>query len=365
MTARPLPAILLTLVLACTHSESFPTGGYNVGPASAGPDVQLTFSGNQNYWPVLTEDGSGVLYAFIDPAASRIPSHRCIGLLPVAGGTRFWQWCDNRADQRDSSSSFGAFALGSDGRLLYVESVVPAGFPFQAPQAALWLADSAAPFRRRALVTLPVVVADSTISWFADLEWTGPNTFIGLGQQFVLAPHGVSSAVDSVFRAEVLVRGTIDDQGAALAAVPGTAGATGYSIAEDGASIIVTQIDNTNLLKVPAAGGAPQIVGPATPRAGVQLLGVSCRGTTCITAVGPARLSPVSGSTLIVGSGPFELRSISLVTGAATTVLSRSDVLSSPQLLPSGDVIAQTGAGYGRLQTFSSSFQTLHLYKNK
>ena len=189
MIMRPLSAIPFLLVVACTHSDAFPTGGYQAGPSSSGPDVLLTFSADQNYWPVLTEDGSGVLYAFMDPAASRIPSHRCIGLLPVAGGTRFWQWCDNRGTQRDSSNSFTAFALGSDGRLLYVESVVPSGFPFQTQQIALWLADSASPFRRRALATLPVVVGDSVVNWFADLPWTGPNTFVGLGQRYLPAPR--------------------------------------------------------------------------------------------------------------------------------------------------------------------------------
>jgi hypothetical protein len=356
--------LLAALAMACGHSEAFDSSRPDVGPSSTGPDVLLTFSSNQNYWPILTEDGSGVLYAFIDPAASVIPSHRCIGLLPVAGGTRFWQWCDNRGTQRDSSNSFTAFALGSDGRLLYVETTVPKAFPFQTQQVALWLADSASPFRRRVLTTLPVTVGDSLITWFADMAWTGPNTFLAVGQQYL--PQGNSDGtIDSVFRAEQLVRGTITDQGAALVAVPGTAGATGYSLAEGGASIVFTQIDNVNLMKVPAAGGVPVIVGPVTPRAGVQLLGASCRGTTCIAAVGPARLSPLTGTRQLAGSGPFELRSVSLVTGAATTILSRSQVLSSPLLLASGDVVAQVGAGNGHFGTMGSigSFQTLHLYK--
>jgi len=360
MTRRPFSAILFLLALGCTHSEAFPTGGYQAGPSSDFPDVLLTFSADQNYWPVLTEDGSGILYAFIDPAASRIPSHRCIGLLPVAGGTRYWQWCDNRATQRDSSSSFAAFALGADGRLLYVESVVPNGFPFQTQQVALWLADSASPFRRRSLVTLPVVVGDSTINWLADLQWTGPSTFIGLGQKYL---PDAGPPLDSVFSGQIIVRGTITDQGAVLAAVPGTAGATSYALAEGGLSIIFTRIDNTNLLKVPADGGVPEIAASTTARTGVQLFGISCRNSTCVTAVGPARLSALTGSTEAVGSGPFELLSVSLSTGTASTVLSRSQVLSSPLLLPSGDVIAQVGAGYGRLQTNNSAAQTLHLYK--
>ena len=251
-------ALLLVVASGCGHSEPFNSAPTDVGPSGSGSDVTLTLNPEQNYWPTLTGDSSAILYAFIDISVGGIGGrHRCMGAIPVAGGTRFWQWCDTRATQNDSSSSFAAFALGDDGRLLYVESVVPRLFPFQVPVTTVWLADSAAPFRRRALITLPVVIADSTISWLADLEWTGPNTFIGLGQQFVLAPHGISSAVDSVFRGEVVVRGAINDQGATLVAVPGTAGATGYSIAEDGASIVFTELDNANLMKVPAAGGVP------------------------------------------------------------------------------------------------------------
>ena len=148
--------------------------------------------------------------------------------------------------------------------------------------------------------------------------------------------------------------------------MPGTAGATGYSLAEGGASIVFTQIDDVNLMKVPAAGGVPTIIGPVTPRTGVQLLGVSCRRTTCVVALGPARLSPLTGTRQLAGSGPFELRRVDLVTGAATTVLSRSQVLSSPLLLASGDVVAQVGAGNGRFGSIGApagSFQTLHLYK--
>jgi hypothetical protein len=250
--------------------------------------------------------------------------------------------------------------MGRDGRLLYVEIVTPRLFPFQTPDTKVWLADSSAPFRRRLLVTLPVVIGDSTINWFADLTWTGPNTFIGLGQQYL--PEA-GPPIDSVYRGQFVVRGAINDQGAVLTAVAGTAGATSFSLAEDGASIIFTRIDNTNLLKVPADGGVPEIAASATARTGVQLFGISCRNSTCVTAVGPARLSALTGSTEAVGSGPFELLSVALATGTASTVLSRSQVLSSPLLLRSGDVIAQLGAGYGRLQTNNSGAQALHLYK--
>ncbi|MGH7593231.1 MAG: hypothetical protein ACRELE_05205, partial [Gemmatimonadales bacterium] len=185
-SSRFVPLTLTIVLLAsCSHSDAFDNAAPKVGPAGFGGDIQLTFNTDQNYWPIATEDGGGILYAFVDVSQAGGATHRCMGLMPVAGGTRAWQWCDTRAAVGDSSTSFPAFALGSDGRLLYAEATAPRLFPFEGPFVTLWLADSATPFRRRALVTLPVTLADSTVSWLADLRWTGPNTFVALGQRFV------------------------------------------------------------------------------------------------------------------------------------------------------------------------------------
>src|SRR5579862_9420510 len=105
------------MLLACTHSDAFITPGQAVGPFTSGADVQLTLNPDQDYWPTWTADGRGILYSFVDPGSTFL--HRCMGLLPAAGGSRLWQWCDNRATQLDSSSSFTAYALSSSGALLY------------------------------------------------------------------------------------------------------------------------------------------------------------------------------------------------------------------------------------------------------
>ncbi|MGH7594303.1 MAG: hypothetical protein ACRELE_10705, partial [Gemmatimonadales bacterium] len=165
------------------------------------------------------------------------------------------------------------------------------------------------------------------------------------------------------FLGETVVQGSIDGAGATLAAVPGTVGASGYALAENGASIVFTQRDNVNLMKVPSAGGTPVVVGPVTPRTGVQLLGVSCQGAGCVVALGPA---PLFLSPVVPAKGsPYELRSVSLATGATSTVLSLSNPgLSSPVYLASGDVVVQEGPGLGRLQTSNSQLNTLHLFRN-
>lgn len=369
MRVRAPAATLAVLLAACSHTEPLTSSGTVIGPASPGPDILLTYNPEQDYWPAWTEDGSGILYAFIDASRNAIDAsaHRCVGLMPAAGGTRFWQWCDSRATEVDSLTSIPAYALGADGRLLYLESTNLRTTPFAPPHTVLWLADSAEPQRRRALVTFPVTVGDSSVNWLSDLQWTGPNSFLGLAERIEFAGHCACTPVapiDSIFIGEVMVRGAIGAGGATLEPVAGTVGATAWSLAEDGESIVFTQRDNVNLMKVPATGGVAVEI-PATSRTGVQLFGVSCRSSTCIVGVDPVTLwRPLADAFASINGDASELRSVSLADGQATTILSRSGagVLSSPLLAASGDVIVQTGRTFGHLQTFDSTLSDLHLY---
>ena len=369
MRGHWLRSTVTLFLLGCGHTDSFVSPASTLGPSSAGPDVLLTFTAGQNYWPSWTEDGAGILYAFVDDSQALLNgSHRCMGLLPAEGGTRLWEWCDNRAVMRDSLTSFPAFALGADGRLLYVESAGVRSLALVPSETTLWLADSAYPFRRRAVTTLPVIIGDSTISWFADLEWTGPSTFIGLGQRYVPAACICPRGLDSVFYGEMVVHGTISSQATSLLPVDGTAGATSYAMAENGSTIVFTQRNTTNLLKVPAVGGAPVIAAVVTSASGVQLLGVSCKGSMCIVAVGPVTLwaaaAPGPATDPSINLGTAELRLVSLTTGESLPLLSRtSGLLSSPLISrTSGDVVVQLGQMMGHLQTFDAP-SDLHLYK--
>jgi hypothetical protein len=365
--------------MGCTHSDSFTTRTYVVGPFSDGPDVPLTLNSDQDYWPTWTSDGRGILYAFVDATRPDSVSYgkRCMGILPAIGGTRLWQWCDDRAALFDSLSSFPAYALDAGGQLLYAESTIDRRLAFTHGNLKLWLADTLHPYRRRNLLTFPVTVGDSVADWLADVAWTGTNTFTGLAQNFLIASHctGAEGApkcapiiVDTMFFGELVVRGTINANGATLTAVPGTAGATTYAPAEGGASIVFTTRNSTTLWRVPAAGGTPVAVGAVTSVPGMKLVGVSCKGITCIVAVAP--LTPwapvIPGPKIDVAKidpGVTELRTISLVSGATTVVYSKnSGVLSCPAISPvSGDVVVEYGLNMGHLQTWTSSSADLHL----
>ena len=366
-TAKPRWALVAAaLVVGCNHSDAFVSPPTPVGPFNTGPDVRLTFNSDQDYWPTWTEDGRGILYSYVDAAPGA--QHRCLGLLPAGGGSRSWELCDNRATQTDSVNSFIAYALGPDGRLLYVEAVARAGVQSTTPaETALWLADSATPFQRRMLLTLPTVAGTVPVSWIADINWTGPTTFIALAQDFSILGQCKCGLLDSIYNGEAVVRGTITESGATLQAVPGTGGATSYSLAESGASIVFTLRDDRRLFKVPATGGAATSVGVISPNGAAELLGVSCKGSTCVVAADPLTLSAVTPGGLTfpaIAPGATELRAISLTTGIVQVLLTSTALFATPRISPvTGDVVAQVGGAFGHLQTFSSAASDLHLYR--
>jgi hypothetical protein len=387
--ATPIARIALTALSmqACTgHTDPFQSDPSDVGPQpTVGGAIRITFNGEQDYWPVLAEDSTVVLYAFVDSTVANQPvafGHRCIGALPAVGGTRFWQWCDNRTTLIDSMASFPAFALGRDGRLLYVEATATPAHPLD-PQSSLWLADSVKPFVRRELMHFPFPVGDSSANWISAVQWTGPATFIGLAQDEVPMLHCPGCTVcDSLFFGLGVVIGTTAGTGS-VALIGGTQGATSYSVANRGTSVAFTRRNDGHLFTVPIGGGTATAAAVVSTDPASQLLGVSCRGVLCVVATGTVQLSELSAATIRAGaqfreqatgcgtdarittfpnrinSGPFDLRSVNLTTGAVTLlaspVLPAPQIYSMPVLLASGDVVVQVGSSMGPLQTLSAS----------
>lgn len=364
-TWHPRAVIAVLLALAgCGHSGSFADQAPALGPAAGSPPVRLTFNPEQDYWPAWTEDGRGILYAFVNTGAA---NHRCVGLLPASGGQRVWEMCDNRASLEDSLSSFTGYALRSDGRLLYVEAVASQQQPSTPIETALWLADSSAPFARSALLTLPTYIDTIGVAWLSDIAWTGPDSFIALAQGLDIEAEPrppCDFSDDTVFaNTGLVVTGTIASGHAALQAVSGTTGATGYSIAEDGASIVFITRNSPYLFKVPAHGGIAAVVAP-TP--GDALLGVSCKGSFCVAADDPVSFpAHLPAPCHFADSGVRELRSVSLVTGTSQQLRTAADIMAVPQISPiTGDVLVQIGGNLGHLQTVRlPSNGDLYLYQ--
>ncbi len=352
---------LTLFFLGCSHPDSFPIVAPTVGPFGSASDVQLTFNPEQDYWPTWSQDGRSILYAYVQQGGN--PQHRCMGILPAAGGTRIWEMCDNRAVEKDSTNSFIAYALSSSGQLLYVTAVSDTGF---APRAlskriTFWLADTATPYQRTALISLKYTIDNTGTLWYSDIAWTGPNTFVALEQGMAIPgipPKGCDIVRDSIFGAGQVVSGTIANGKATLQGIAGTNGAAAYSLAEGGASIVFTRAGSgARLYRVPIAGGT------ANPVSGIigdnaMPVGVGCRGSACVVAADNLVLDgapppfcadpPVSGTQTLFG--------VDLTTGTVQPLLTNTLVLATPVVsLATGNVVLQIGGGFGHLQSTTKS----------
>lgn len=372
----PHLGLMVIAMTGCNHSDPLTFTQAPLGPFASGSDARLTLNVNQDYWPTWTQDGKGILYAYVDSEAAGPAGHRCLGLLPAVGGTRIWQLCDNRAIRLDSLSSFTAFALDSTGRLLAAEAVGSMR-PGSVPTVALWLADTATPYQRTPLLTLPVTVGSMQVTWLADLQWTGANSFLALAQQF----GTVQGGVDSIFAGGgEVVSGTIANGHASLGAIAGTDSATSYSLAEGGTSLVFTVPHDLRLFKVPVSRGTPTpmpMVGTGPDTASQitgALVGVTCRDDECVVAQDAVLITGVYIAILprsgVLGqselsfqllSDSMKLRTVNLATGDEQVVRMATSLFASPMLSPvTNDVVVEVG-GAGHIESAASGRSDLYL----
>jgi hypothetical protein len=208
------------------------------------------------------------------------------------------------------------------------------------------------------------VVDGQRVDWLVDLNWTSPTEFTALAAEYGANIHCKGcTTFDSIFTGVAVLHGSIGASGASLTLVPGTDGASNYSNADGGASIVFSRHADPHLYKLPAVGGIANAIAAVGSD---SLLGVSCQGSTCVVAEDPVTLIPVTALVAFVGTtvNPGKLWSVSLVTGATNVVRSDpSAVLATPLLSPSGhDVVAQRGGLLGHLRTDSSPSADLHLF---
>lgn len=322
--------------LACGHSDPFVTQSQTQSlPYAAQEPVRLTYNPGDNYWPSWTEDGRGIIYYYSVSEPDSHADDRCIGLLRPSGGTRIWQMCDERREHTDSADSFAGAAIGSDGRLIYLEISTHRGSGGltgvnQPPQTTvLWLADTTFPFQRRALFQLGAPISGNFVNWLRDTQWIGPTSFIALAQFDSIRPNPKpgSALFDSIFLPVGVVRGEIGSSGATLSIVPGTESASSYSLAENGTSLILWR-SGLALERVPIAGGTPSTVATIPTATGRRITGLTCQGSICL----------VSTTT----SAPSAKRfwRVSLATGAVIDLAAGVD--SFPRISPtSTDVVGR------------------------
>jgi len=323
---RLIPALLL-LAAACGHSEPYTTAPtQNDGPFGTGAPARLTYGASTDSAASLTSDGQGVLYFFTGFANG----DRCIGLLPPGGGTRRWELCDTRFEAADSGKSYSAPALASDGQLLYISALARRGR--DAPdRTTLWLADSALPFQRRALISFPINVGGQGISWLTDAQWTGPESFIARAGLLNVAKACDRCPLDTTVVPSGMVRGTITATGATLSFVTGAESPDVVALAESGASLVFMR-GFTEVRRVAATGGTSTLVG--TLATSGQVTGLSCRGSDCVVTQ--------LGGTVAGGGEGTRVYRIRLATNAIDLLTTVAGRWAGPVLLPTGgDVVMQ------------------------
>lgn len=328
---------LLLLVAACGHSEPFATAPTaSDGPFSDAAPIRLTYNTSTDSSLSLTQDGQGMLYLHTTQAGT---GDRCVGLLPLTGGTRRWELCDTRAQMADSANSFSAPAVSTDGRLLYVQGVSRRGLA-SVSRARLWLADTSMPFVRREIFSFPANIAGRGFSWLADAQWTGPDAFVARAGLLDAVQNCAGNCPwDTTFVGAGVVRGTITPAGATLAFVPGAETALAYSLAEQGSTLVVLSSAST-LVRVPIGGGTPVLL-PALPTPGT-ITGIGCHLSACVVtqlgALPPPELTPLT-----------RFYRLDLATGTSTQMRTELGRWYGPVLLPTGgDVAAQSSTGLTR-----------------
>ncbi len=329
---RLFPAFFL-LSAACGHSEPFgtaPTG--SGGPFSTGTPIRLTYNSGTDSAASWTEDGKGLIYLY-SPGGGN--GDRCIGLIPPGGGTQGWQLCDSRTDRADSAKSFSAPALASNGRLIYLQALARRG-RVAPDQTLLWLADSATPFVRRAVISFPTNIGGRGISWLSDAQWVATDDFVARAGDFSVGRDSGGAPLDTTITAVSLVRGTITASGATLALIAGTEDAPFHALAEAGASVVLMR-DNTTVLRVATTGGTPTIVA-TLPAAGL-VTGIGCRGSECVVTLAVDRVLPATG----LDTRFYRVR---LATNTIQEVRVEAGLWAGPLIAPTGgDVVVQSSTG--------------------
>lgn len=208
MPGRGAGWVLATLLLAgCEHSPPFTAAlDRPTGPLDPGPPTRLT----ADTMPIVGFTWDDKALIVIGPRRPLVRSpdgkirrdsvERCLGLIPSTGGSRFWEYCDDRPSQHDSANHVYSADIAPDGRLLMVQTTAPIftdttpRFPLM-HHAELWLSDTAKPgVNRRMLLQLyddevgRPVVPPGTINWLERVTWIGSDRFVALASHLTPSP---------------------------------------------------------------------------------------------------------------------------------------------------------------------------------
>ncbi len=208
-----------------------------------------------------------------------------------------------------------------------------------------------------------MTIGDGVVDWLSDAEWTGPTTFLALAQRLSGQPHcRFCTGDDTIYTGLYVVSGTVTSGGVTLARVPGTDGATEFSMSASRGTIVFSKAADLTIYEVPAAGGTPATNGSVPAGPGRTILGLSCVGPRCV-ATTSAVSAPVGGP---VTANSGLLWSVDLTSQVVSQIGEPSENIlwASAQLAPDGhDVVLQANGALGNQRLTSNPGSDLHLLK--
>lgn len=250
---------LAVSLAACGHSD--PAGGADLpvveGPHAAAVPTRLTYDGGMDQVAGVSTDGGTLLYMF--QPEGRADRDRCLGFMPIEGGTRE-EFCDDAAAEADRTNSLEMPALDADGRLLYAEYTSAIGAPLPSG-GALRLATRASPGTARTLLVLPATIGTLGIDHIGTMRWRSATTFyVNVGLRTLVGNSGNPNKKDTLVVGLAIVRGDLTETGATFTPIAGSEGATGFDFSVAGDSLYLTVEESPSLFAIAIEGGARRTV---------------------------------------------------------------------------------------------------------
>lgn len=250
--------LAIALAGGCSHSEPFQPG--NDGPTTprdASLPYQMTLSTDQDLTPARGADGNW-LYAYTERTGIII--NRCIGGLPLAGGSRTRHYCDVTLGIPGVNSALTWPAELPDGKLAYFRT---RGVGLGGPQtsAGLIVGSFASRDSGRVLRSLPYASASGTVRGITHLHWLNGHTLLFVATQTDYRCSSMTcNRLDTLESGLHIERYDLNAPPASPDILPGTQAASSVEPTADGTGFYFTFVNDSRIYHRTLASGATDTV---------------------------------------------------------------------------------------------------------